>query len=66
MSIAIKLPRFTVRFFLKTLGILSRPNIIIVCKGYGEDWEYYTELGWDEGEDLEVESYEDYQIWVTI
>lgn len=38
----------------------------VFCKGYADDWEYYTGLEWDEDKDIEVDWYEDYQIWIWI
>lgn len=64
MNIAIKIPPFSVRLFLRFLSFSRSSNFLIVCKGYGEDWENYTEVGWDEEKDLDVGLYKNYQIWL--
>lgn len=32
-------------------NFFSDNNAVVVCKGYGDDWDYYTGLYWDEDKD---------------
>lgn len=66
MNFTIKIPPFSVKFFLKLSSFFNDNNFVVVCKGYGEDWEYYTGLYWSEDKDLELSWYEDFQIWVRL
>ena len=38
---------------------------VVVCKGYGDDWEEYTGLDWKEDKNLELCWYEDYRVWIN-
>jgi hypothetical protein len=41
---------------------------IVVCKGYNEDYENFTELVWEDDKDLDFydkESYPEFQLWVN-
>ena len=65
LNLGIKIPSFSVKFFLKLSSFFHwRSTFQVFCKGYGDDWEYYTGLEWDEDKDIEVDWYEDYQIWI--
>lgn len=39
---------------------------IVVCKGYGEDYENYTELVWKDDCDIDFirDEYLDFQVWM--
>jgi hypothetical protein len=40
---------------------------IVVCKGYNEDYENYTELVWEDDKDLDFydkETYPQFQLWL--
>lgn len=39
-------------------------NAVLVCKGYGDDWKYYTGLDWDEDKDINFSDYQDYRLWL--
>lgn len=64
MDFALKIPSFSVKLFLWFSRFFNDNNFVVVCKGYGDDWDYYTGLYWDEDRNLETGWYEDYQIWV--
>ncbi|MCX5699463.1 MAG: hypothetical protein NTX01_07175 [Candidatus Omnitrophica bacterium] len=66
MNLALKIPAFSVKLFLWLSLPFSDDNFVVVCKGYGDDWDYYTGLYWYEDKDLETCWYEDYQIWLSI
>ena len=41
-------------------------KIIVVCKGYNEDYDNYTELVWEDDKDLDFydrETYPQFQLW---
>jgi hypothetical protein len=41
--------------------------MLLVCKGYSEDYELFTELYWDEDKELDFNSdtqYQDFRIWL--
>ena len=40
---------------------------IVVCKGYNEDYENFTELVWEDDKDLDFydkETYPQFQLWL--
>lgn len=46
---------------------ISSNVILVVCKGYGDDYKYYTELYWNEDKEISFSKdsqYYDYQIWL--
>ena len=66
MDLTLKIPAFSVKLFLWLSHYFNDNNFVVVCKGYGDDWDYYTGLYWNEDKDLETIWYEDYQIWLSI
>lgn len=41
---------------------------IVVCKGYNEDYENFTELVWEDDKDLDFydnASYPEFQLWIN-
>ncbi|MEK6568462.1 MAG: hypothetical protein AABZ27_06990 [Candidatus Omnitrophota bacterium] len=66
MNFTLKIPAFSVKLFLWLSQIFSDNNFVVVCKGYNDDWDYYTGLCWNEDKDLEIGWYEDYQIWLSM
>jgi hypothetical protein len=64
MNFAIKIPSFSVKFFLKLSSFFNDNHFLVLCKDYDEDSENYTGLYWDEDKGLESSWYEDYQIWI--
>lgn len=41
-------------------------RILIMCRGYSEDYENFTELDWEEDKDLDFDDHETYpqfQLW---
>ena len=44
-------------------------NIIVVCKGYNEDYDYFTELVWEDDKHLcfyDKETYPEFQLWIFL
>ncbi len=42
-------------------------KIIVVCKGYNEDYDNYTELVWEDDKDLDFydkDTYPQFQLWL--
>lgn len=59
--------RILVKPILFLLKMIRYQKIVLVCKGYGEDYELYTELSWEEDSELEFKNdtqYQDFRIWL--
>lgn len=54
-------PMFT-KFILYLTQFTNK--VIVVCKGYNEDYDNYTELVWDDDKDININDYEDYRLWI--
>ncbi len=47
----------------------NSPRILVMCRGYNEDTEQFTELAWPDDADLDFEdevSYPEFQLWVSL
>ncbi len=47
----------------------TSPAITVMCRGYNEDTEQFTELVWADDADLDFEdrvSYPEFQLWVSL
>jgi hypothetical protein len=55
-------------FLAKTVLKYNPVNkIIVVCKGYNEDYDNYTELVWEDDKNLDFydkETYPQFQLWL--
>jgi len=63
----INVNRILVKPILFLIKMISCQKIILVCKGYGEDYELYTELSWEEDSELDFKNdtqYQDFRIWL--
>lgn len=61
----IKLPPFFAKIILR-LNLF--PSFIVVCRGYSEDVDNFTELVWEDDKYLDFydkESYPEFQLWST-
>jgi hypothetical protein len=53
-------------------AILKRnisPDILVMCQGYSDDDDQFTELVWEDDADLDFEdqaSYPEFQLWVNL
>lgn len=65
MNFTFKIPAFSVKLFLWLSHFFNDNNFVVVCKGYDEDWDYYTGLYWCEDKYLKPSWYADYQIWLS-
>lgn len=51
--------------------ILSRntsPHMLVMCRGYSEDDENFTQLVWEDDQDLDfgdADTYPEFQLWIT-
>jgi len=62
---AISLPPFLAQIILQS-NPFSR--LVVVCRGYNEDFENFTELVWGDDKYLDFydhESYPQFQLWLT-
>lgn len=60
----IRLSPFLAKMILR-LNPFNR--VLVVCKGYSEDYENFTELVWRDDKDLEFydrETYPEFQLWI--
>jgi hypothetical protein len=49
------------------LAFTSNKRILVMCKGYNEDYDNFTELVWEDDKDLlfkDSTSYPEFQIWI--
>jgi hypothetical protein len=63
----VNVSRRFVKPFLFLFKILGCQKMLLVCKGYSEDYELFTELNWDEDKELDFNSdtqYQDFRIWL--
>jgi hypothetical protein len=55
-------------FFAKIILRLNPfRKVLVMCRGYSEDYENFTELVWGDDKDLEFydkETYPQFQLWV--
>lgn len=61
---AINICPFLAKFILR---FNSFSRLMVVCKGYNEDYENFTELVWRDDKDLEFydrETYPEFQLWL--
>ena len=57
--------RFLIRFILWLFHFFNDNNFVLVCKGYDNDWKYYTGLYWEDDKDNYFIDYEDFKIWLN-
>ena len=63
----IKINRLFAKPILFVLNVFRCKRILLVCKGYGEDYELYTKLCWEEDKELDLlrdKTYQDYKLWL--
>ena len=64
----ISINKFVVRFLLFLSQFFPENKFLVVCKGYGEDYELFTQLNWDEDKEFDFikdTQYCNYQLWVS-
>lgn len=60
----------TLHPFLAKLILMLNPfrHILVVVKGYNEDYDNFTELVWDDDKDLDFfdrDTYPQFQLWIN-
>ncbi len=63
---AINLSPFLAKTILKLIPYQLSHRILVVCRGYSEDLDNFTELVWEDDKDLDFYNYETYpefQLW---
>ena len=68
-SYSIRVPRLLSEITLWLTSLLADNHVVLVCKGYNDDYDLYTGLDWGEDRNLDLandKSYEDFQLWIKI
>jgi hypothetical protein len=62
----LKIPGYFAKPVLYLTNFFNDNKVILVCKGYDNDFDNYTGLYWDEDKDTDFscDIYEDFQIWI--
>lgn len=62
----VKLDKNLVKGVLFLAQIFPENKVLVMCKGYGDDHELYTQLSWDEDNNLDFATdnqYYDFELW---
>ena len=65
---AITLHPFLAKIILKIIPYRFSHRLMVVCRGYNEDYENFTELVWRDDKDLDFydkKSYPEFQLWLV-
>lgn len=68
MNMEISIPKFknVIKLLLWLTKFFKERNAIVVCKGYGGDWDYYTGLCWcEDSGNIDFNSYDDFKLWLN-
>lgn len=65
MSIEISIFKNIAKPLIWLTKFFNDNKAVVVCKGYGDDWSYYTGLYWDEDKDNDFSEYEDFKLWLN-
>jgi hypothetical protein len=65
MSTEISILKSIVKPLLWLTKFFNDKQAIVVCRGYGDDWDYYTGLYWDEDKDNDFGEYNDFKLWLN-
>ena len=66
MNIEIPILKIFVKPALWFSKYFNDNKIVLVCKGYGEDWKYFTGLCWYEDRYINTNDYNNYKLWINI
>jgi hypothetical protein len=64
MNIDIPILKIIIKPVLWLTKFFNDDAVVLVCRGYGDDWEYYTGLYWDEDNDANFNEYKDFRLWL--
>jgi hypothetical protein len=63
----INLNPFWAKIILGVIPYKLSHKLLVVCRGYNEDFKNFTELVWDDDENLDFydkEAYPQFQLWI--
>ena len=66
-TMGIPLHPFLAKLFLRIIPYRLSHRVLVVCKGYSEDYENFTELVWADDKDLDFydrDTYPEFQLWI--
>ena len=64
--IAVPITRYIARLIL---AIIQNRRVLVMCKGYNEDYDNFTELVWEDDKELDFSdknTYPEFQIWIKL
>lgn len=64
MFLGISICRFLVVPVLWLSHFFNDNNFVLVCKGYDNDWKYYTGLYWEDDKNNDFTDYKDFKVWL--
>lgn len=65
MSIEISIFKNITKSLIWLAKFFNDERVVVVCKGYGDDWDYYTGLYWDEDKDNDLSEYDNFKLWLN-
>ena len=65
MRIEIRVNKNVAKPLVWLTKFFSDDTAVVVCKGYGDDWDFFTGLYWDEDKDNDFSDYQDYRLWLA-
>lgn len=65
MNFGIPIFKFLVSPLLWFSQFLNEKNLVLVCKGYDDDFELFTGIYWRDDKDNCLD-YENYKIWISL
>ncbi|MBI4114332.1 MAG: hypothetical protein HY445_00635 [Candidatus Niyogibacteria bacterium] len=63
----VPLPPFCAKLILRAIPYALSHRVLVMCRGYSEDIENFTELVWEDDKDLDFhdkETYPEFQLWL--
>ncbi len=63
----INLSPFFAKFILRFIPYGLPCHVLVMCRGYSEDYENFTELVWEDDKDLDFydkKTYPQFQLWL--
>jgi hypothetical protein len=65
MKIDVAIFRIIFRPLLWLTKFFNDEKAVVVCKGYGDDWNYYTGLCWEEDKNIDFSEYSNFRLWLN-
>ena len=63
----INLSSFFAKLILRNIPYILSHRVLVMCRGYSEDTENFTELVWEDDKDLDFydkKTYPEFQLWL--